>query len=60
MKTLSRTLAGFGLTKPQKVNFSTFDGKLEGNFITEWSQIASEIFPKPGTSGGTAFGENPF
>ena len=25
----SRTLAGFGLTRRQKVNFSTFDGKLE-------------------------------
>ena len=27
-KTLSRTLAGFGLTWPRKVHFSTFDGKL--------------------------------
>ena len=34
----SRTFAGFGLTGRQKVHFSTFDGKLEGDFITEWSQ----------------------
>ena len=34
----SRTLAGSGLTRYQKVYFSTFDGKLEGDFITEWSQ----------------------
>ena len=59
-KTFRRTLAGSGLTRPQKVDFSTFEGKLEGDFITELFQIASQIFPKPGTSGGTAFGENPF
>ena len=47
----SNFLAGSGLTRHQKVNFSTFDGKLEGDFITEWFQIASHIFPKPGTSG---------
>ena len=30
--------AGSGLTRHQKVNFSTFDGKLESHFITKWSQ----------------------
>ena len=37
-KLYSRMFTGFGLTRLQKVNFSTFDGKLEGDFITEWSQ----------------------
>ena len=38
-KTLSRTLAGFRLTWHQKVHFSTFDGKLEGSFMTKYLQI---------------------
>ena len=45
-KTLSRTLAGFGLTWHRKVHFSTFDGKLEGNFMTKYLQIGFWISPK--------------
>ena len=45
-KTLSRTLAGFGLTWHRKVNFSTFDGKLEGSFMTKYLQIGFWISPK--------------
>ena len=45
-KTLSRTLIGFGLTKPKKVNFSTFDGKLEGSFLTKYLQFGFWISPK--------------
>ena len=37
-KLFSRIFTGSGLTWHQKVHFSTFDGKLEGDFITEWSQ----------------------
>ena len=44
-KTLCRTLAGFGLARLQKVNFSTFDGKLEGRFMTKYLQIGFWIFP---------------
>ena len=39
-KTLSRTLAGFGLTWHRKVNFSTFGGKLEGSFMTKYNKFA--------------------
>ena len=45
-KTLSRTLAGFGLTWHRKVNFSTFDGKLQGSLMAKCLQIASWISPK--------------
>ena len=45
-KTLSRTLAGFGLTWRRKVHFSTFDGKLEGSFMTKYPQIGFWISPK--------------
>ena len=38
IRIFSLSFTGFGLTRHQKVNFSTFDSKLEGNFITKWSQ----------------------
>ena len=44
-KTLSRTLAGFGLTWHRKVHFSTFDG-MEGSFMTKYLQIGFWISPK--------------
>ena len=45
-KLVSRTLAGFGLTWHQKVHFSTFDGKLEGGFMTKYIQIGFWISPE--------------
>ena len=37
-KLYSRIFTGSGLTWHQEVHFSTFDSKLESQFITEWSQ----------------------
>ena len=39
-------LAGFGLTWHRKVDFSTFDGKLEGSFIAKCLQMGFWISPK--------------
>ena len=45
-KTLSRTLARFGLPWHGKVHFSTFYGKLECSSMTKYLQICFWIFPK--------------
>jgi len=66
-KTLSRTLAGFGLTGHGASRFSCFLEIFETHFITKYLQIGHRAsrwvlgsLLTPGASGGTAFGQNPF